>query len=56
MKEKEHPYALRVPEAPWDKLVALAKSNHRSINMEIVVAIEDRLTKSKTNGKQTIEG
>ncbi len=56
MKEGKHPYALQVPNTSWEQLVILTESTHRSINMEILVAIEDHLTKSLIDEKQTIKG
>ena len=43
MKDKLKQYPLKAPESLWDKIVASAIKNERSVNKEIIHAIKSYL-------------
>lgn len=53
MKEDIKRFTFRVPSALFDQMDRIAQNNHRSVNAEIIIAIEQYIKSTETFSKES---
>lgn len=53
VKQTDKTFTLRIDVALYEQLASLAKLNRRSVNKEIVLAVEERLAKAEQTSHAT---
>ncbi|MDO5061993.1 MAG: Arc family DNA-binding protein [Peptostreptococcaceae bacterium] len=52
MNENIKRFTFRIPESLFDEIEQLAKTNYRSVNAEIIIAIEQYLKSSSSSSEE----